>query len=127
MIDHDVRDPLSSHVPPLGSPLQETGEAMVPIILSVQHGWTLEEVRDYLETAVPKVYRQVGSLVRRVTRSADHRPVPIDGAPCSGDMGGDVQDIHASVEIVLLERLLGNDMATEFRNILQQTVQRERP
>jgi hypothetical protein len=27
----------------------------------------------------------------------------------------------------LLERLLGNDMATEFRNIFQQTVQRERP
>jgi hypothetical protein len=42
-------------------------------------------------------------------------------------MGGDVQGVHASVEIVLLERLLGNDMATEFRNILQQTVQRERP
>jgi hypothetical protein len=127
MIDHDVRDPLSSHVSPLGSQLQETGEAMVRIILSVQHGWTLEEVRDYLETAVPKVYRQVGSLVRRVTRSADHCPVHIDGAACLGDMGADVQDIQASVEIVWLERLLGNYMATEFRNILQQTVQRERP
>jgi hypothetical protein len=127
MIDHDVRDPLSSHVSPLGSQLQETGEAMVRIILSVQHGWTLEEVRDYLETAVPKVYRQVGSLVRRVTRSADHCLVHIDGAACLGDMGADVQDIQASVEIVWLERLLGNYRATEFRNILQQTVQRERP
>ena len=127
MIDHDVRDPLRSHVPPLGSPLQETGEAMVQIILSVQHGWRLEKVRDYLETAVPKVCRQVGSLVRRVIRSADHRPVPIDGAACVGDMGADVQDIQAAVEIVLVERLLGNYMATEFRNILQQTVQRERP
>jgi hypothetical protein len=124
MIDHDVRDPLSSHMPPLRSPLQETGEAMVWITLSVQHGWTLEEVRDYLETAVLKVYRQVGSLVRRVTRFADHRPVHIDGAACLGEMRADVQDIHASVEIVLLERLLGNVMATEFRNILQQTVQR---
>jgi hypothetical protein len=97
---------------------------MVRITLSVQHGCTLEEVRDYLEPAVPKVYRQVGSLVRRVTRSTDHRPVHIDGAACRGKRGADVQDIHASVEIVLLERLLGNDMATEFRNILQQTVQR---
>jgi hypothetical protein len=117
MIDHDGRDPLSRHVPPLRSPLQETGEAMARITLSVQHGWT-QEGRDYLEPAVSKVYRQVGSLVRRVSRSADHRPVHIDGAACLGEMGADVQDIHASVEIVLLERLLGNDMATAFRNIL---------
>jgi hypothetical protein len=96
---------------------------MAWITLSVQHGGTLEEVRDYLEPAVPKVYRQVGSPVRRVTRSTDHRPVHIDGAACLGERGADVEDIHASVEIILLERLLGNYIATGFRNILQQTVQ----
>jgi hypothetical protein len=42
-------------------------------------------------------------------------------------MWTDAQDIHASVDIILLGKLLGSDIATGLRNILQQTVRRKRP
>jgi hypothetical protein len=42
-------------------------------------------------------------------------------------MWADAQDIPASVDIILLGRLLGSHIATGLRNILQQTVRRKRP
>jgi hypothetical protein len=48
------------------------------VTLSVQHGYTLEEARRRLETAVAELTSRFGTLVRRVEWSADRTQVRLE-------------------------------------------------
>jgi hypothetical protein len=100
----------------------------MPLInLSVQHRQTLEEARSRLETAVDKVHRQFGPLVRQVTWSADRNRVRLDGVGFWVELWVDAYEVHASGDIPLLGGLLGSPIATRLKQILQGSFQKPLP
>lgn len=98
----------------------------MPLInMSVQHGQSLEEARSHLETAVQKVLRQFGALVRHVTWSADHCSVRLDGMGFWVELWVDTQQVHAMGDIPMLGALLGSPVAAGLKQILQQTFRKQ--
>jgi Putative polyhydroxyalkanoic acid system protein (PHA_gran_rgn) len=121
--DHTVVSSLNVHV--AESSRQDEGQTMPLINLSVQHGQSLEEARNRLETAVHKVMSQFGALVRQVAWSADHSRVRLDGRGFWLELWVDAQDVHATGDIPLLGALLGSPIASGVKQILQQTFRKQ--
>jgi hypothetical protein len=98
----------------------------MPLInLSFKHGRSLEEARRHLKTAVEKVARQLGTLVRQVAWSADNNQVRLNGVGFWVEMWVDAHQVHASGDIPLLGGVLGSPVATSLQQILQQTFRKE--
>jgi hypothetical protein len=93
--------------------------------MSVQHGQRLEEARSHLDTAVQKVLRQFGALVRHVTWSADRSWVRLDGMGFWVELWVDPQEVHAMGDIPILGALLGSPVAAGLKQILQQTFRKQ--
>jgi hypothetical protein len=100
----------------------------MPLIsLSLRHGQTLEEAQKRLETAVHEVHGWCGTLVQRVTWSADHNHVRLDGVGFWVEMEVDAQEVHVTGDLPVLGRLLGGPVATGLKQIVQQTFQKQLP
>ena len=95
--------------------------------LTVQHGRTLEDARRGLETAVHRISEQFGALVRRVEWSPDHHRVKLAGAGFWVEMWVDAQAVHARGDIPILAGLLGPQLGSGLRSILQQAFQKKLP
>lgn len=95
--------------------------------LTVQHGRTLEDARHGLETAVHRISEQFGALVRRVEWSPDHHRVKLAGAGFWVEMWVDAQAVHARGDIPILAGLLGPQLGSGLRSILQQAFQKKLP
>jgi hypothetical protein len=97
------------------------------ITLSVQHGYTFEEARQRLETAVPDVTKRFGALVRRVEWSTDRSQVRLEGIGCWIEMQVDAQAVHVSADIPVFGSLLGGSVITGLKAIVRRTFQRKLP
>ena len=95
------------------------------VTLSVQHGYTLEEARRRLETAVAELTSRFGTLVRRVEWSPDHTQVRLEGSGIWIELRLEGQVVHAIADIPVLGRFLGGSITTRLREILQRTFQRQ--
>jgi hypothetical protein len=103
----------------------ETG---MPLInLTVQHGRTLEEARRGLESAVHQVASQFAALVRRVDWSPDRERAKIEGAGFWVEMSVDAHAVHATGDIPVLAGLLGGQLGSGLKQILERTFQKKLP
>jgi Putative polyhydroxyalkanoic acid system protein (PHA_gran_rgn) len=94
---------------------------------SIQHGWTFEEARQHLATAVDAVTRRFGVLVRRVEWSTDRSQVRLEGIGFWIAMQVNAQVIHVSADIPVLGRLLRSSVTTHLKAIVRRTFQRTLP
>jgi Putative polyhydroxyalkanoic acid system protein (PHA_gran_rgn) len=100
----------------------------MPLIdLTVKHGRTLDDARRGLETAVHRVSAQFGTLVRRVEWTADRNRVKLEGVGFWVEMWVDPDVVHATGDIPLLAGLLGSQLGSGLKQILQQTFQKKLP
>jgi putative polyhydroxyalkanoic acid system protein len=98
----------------------------MPLInLTVQHGRTLEEAGRRLEMAVEEITTKFGTLVRRVDWTADRKRVKLDGVGFWVEMWVDAQAVHATGDIPILSGLLGGQLGSGLKQILQQTFQKK--
>ena len=98
----------------------------MPLInLTVQHGRSLEEAARALETAVQRVTGQFGALVRRVDWAPDRQRVKLEGTGFWVEMWVDPRDVHATGDIPMLAGLLGGQLGSGLKQILQQTFQKK--
>jgi hypothetical protein len=100
----------------------------MPLIdLTLQHGQTLEEARRRLEATVNEVASQFGSMIRRVEWATDRSRVKLDGVGFGVEMSVDPLAFHATGDIPILGKLLGGQMASGLRQIVERTFQRKLP
>jgi hypothetical protein len=98
----------------------------MPLInLTVQHGRSLDEAARGLETAVQRVTGQFGALVRRVDWTPDRHRVKLEGTGFWVEMWVDPRDVHATGDIPMLAGLLGGQLGSGLKHILQQTFQKK--
>jgi hypothetical protein len=90
--------------------------------LSVRHGQTYDEARRRLETAVHELTSRFGTLVRRVEWSPERSQVRLEGIGFWIEMRVDVQAVHVSADLPVLDRLLGGSITTRLKEILQRVV-----
>jgi hypothetical protein len=95
--------------------------------LSVQHGQTFDEARRRLETVVHEITSRFGTLVRQVEWSPEHSQVRLEGIGFWIEMRVDVQAVHVSADLPVLDRLLGGSITTRLKEILQRIFQRKLP
>jgi len=95
--------------------------------LTVQHGRTLDDARRGLETAVDRVSRQFGALVRRVEWASNRDRVKLEGVGFWVEMWVDTQAVHATGDIPMLGGLLGSQLAEGLKQIVQQSFQKKLP
>ena len=100
----------------------------MPLIdLTLQHGRTLDDARKHLETTVSEVNAQFGSMIRRVEWATDRSRVKLDGVGFWVEMSVDAQVLHAQGDIPILGRLLGGQMTSGLRQIIERTFQKKLP
>ena len=100
----------------------------MPLInLTVQHGLTLEAASRRLELAVHQISSQFGALVHRVEWAVDRKRVKVEGVGFWVDMWVDAQAVHATGDIPILGKLLGNPLASGLKQIIQQTFHKKLP
>lgn len=100
----------------------------MPLIdLTLQHGQALEEARRRLEVTVNEVNAQFGAMIQRIDWAADRSRVKITGVGFWVEMSVDALVLHATGDIPILGRLLGGQMSSELRQILEQTFQKKLP
>ena len=68
-----------------------------------------------------------GPLVRRVEWAPDRHRVKLDGAGFRVEMWVDAQDVHATGDIPILAGLLGSQLGSGLKQIVQQTFQNKLP
>lgn len=100
----------------------------MPLIdLTVQHGQSLDEARRRLETAVHETSRQFATLVRRVEWAVDRNRVKLEGVGFWVEMWVDAEALHVTADVPILGGLLGGQLASGLKQILQQTFQKQLP
>lgn len=95
--------------------------------LSVQHGHTVDEARQRLETAVHELTNWSGTLLREVAWSPDRSQVRLEGRGFWIELRVDSRAVHVSADLPVLGRLLGGSLTTRLQEILQRTFQAKLP
>lgn len=99
----------------------------MPLIsVTVAHHQTLDEARRRLEKAVQEVSERFGGLAR-VEWSADRSRVTLTGIAGWVEMWLDDRDVHATADIPILGGLLSGPLASNLKQIVQQTFRKELP
>ena len=93
--------------------------------LTVQHGRTLDDARRGLETAVQRISGQFGPLVRQVAWTPERDRVKLDGAGFWVEMWVDARDVHATGDIPILAGLLGSQLGSGLKQIVEQTFRKQ--
>lgn len=100
----------------------------MPLIdLTVHHGRSLEEARRRLEAAVDEISRRFAALVQRVEWAADRDRVKLEGRGFRVEMRVDAQVVHVTADVPVLGGLLGGQLVSGLKQILQQTFQKQLP
>jgi hypothetical protein len=100
----------------------------MPLIdLTIQHGRTLDEARHHLETAVQEVSRRLATLVRRVHWTPGRDRVKLEGTGFWVEMWVDAQAVRVTGDVPILGALLGGQLASTVKQIVQQTFQKQLP
>ena len=100
----------------------------MPLIdLTLQHGQTLAEARQRLETTVTEIQSRFAMLVQRVEWAADRNRVKLDGRGFWIEMTVDAQAFHATGDILILGQLLGGQVSSGLRQIVERTFQKRLP
>jgi hypothetical protein len=100
----------------------------MPLInLTVQHGRSLDEARRGLEMAVQRISGQFGLLVRRAEWAPDRDRVKLEGSGFWVEMWVDGRDVHATGDIPLLAGLLGSQLGSGLKRIVEQTFRKKLP
>jgi hypothetical protein len=97
------------------------------MMLSVQHGQTVDEARRHLETAVHEITSRFGTLVKRIAWSTDRSQVRLEGSGIWIELRVDEQAVHVSADLPVLGRLLGSSVTTWLKEIIQRTFQPKLP
>ena len=100
----------------------------MPLIdLTLQHGRTLDEARRRLEATVTEAQSRFGSMIQRVEWAPARSRVKVDGVGFWVEMSVDATSLHAVGDIPVLGRLLGGQLVSGLRQIVEQPVQKQRP
>lgn len=110
---------------PLPPPCGPCGMSLID--LTVQHGQTLDEARQRLESSVQEISRKLGPVVRRVQWAPDRDRVRLEGAGFWAEMWVDPQVVHVTADIPMLGGLLGGQVGATLKHIVQQTFQKQLP
>jgi hypothetical protein len=97
------------------------------IDLRFQHGHTLDEARRRLHSTVDEVYRQFGPTIRNAAWSPDRNRVELEGVGFWVEIAVDAHTLHAKGDILLLGRLLGDQMRAGLNRILERTFDKSLP
>ena len=98
----------------------------MPLIdLTIKHGRTLEDASRGLELTVDRVSRQFGALVRRADWTPDRHRVKLEGTGFWLEMWVDAQDVHATGDIPMLAGLLGSQLGSGLKQIVEQTFRKK--
>src|SRR5438477_8656569 len=89
------------------------------INLSVKHGQSQEEARANLESTVSQVCAQFGGMVQKVEWSPDRHHVKIVGTGFTAQLNVDAIEVHATVDVPLLNGFLQNLLNNRLRGILE--------
>jgi Putative polyhydroxyalkanoic acid system protein (PHA_gran_rgn) len=119
--------PSPLHVEPVGNRSVDFRSGMPLIDITLQHGQTLEEARRRLERTVKEANAQFRSMIQRVDWAADRSRVKLDGVGFWVEMSVDAQVLHATGDIPILGRLLGSQMTSGLRQIIERTFQKKLP
>jgi hypothetical protein len=92
--------------------------------LSLKHGQTIDEAQRALEQAVGQVSAQFTLLIDRVQWDAARRHVDIQGKGFEIHMQLDEQEVHVEADIPILGKLLGNQLLTGVKKVLEHTFQK---
>ena len=100
----------------------------MPLIdLTLQHGRTLDEARRRLEATVTEAQSRFGSMIQRVEWAPDRNRVKVDGVGFWVEMSVDATSLRAVGDIPVLGRLLGGQLVSGLRQIVEQTFQKKLP
>ena len=95
------------------------------IAVSLKHGQTLEEARNRLETAVHEILHRFQTMIQHVEWSTDRSRVRLDGTGFWVEIWVDAQEVHATGDLPLLGRLLGDRVVTGFKQIVERAFQKK--
>ena len=100
----------------------------MPLIdLTLQHGRTLDEARRRLEATVTEATSRFGSMIQRVEWAPDRNRVKVEGVGFWVEMSVDATALRAVGDIPVLGRLLGSQLVSGLRQIVEQTFQKKLP
>ena len=100
----------------------------MPLIdLALRHGQTLEEARRRLETAINEVNASLGSMIRRTEWTGDRNQVKVDGVGFWVELSVDAQLLHATGDVAILGRFLGNQFVSSLKQIVERTFEKRLP
>jgi hypothetical protein len=100
----------------------------MPLIdLTVQHGRTFEDARRRLEQTVTEFNTRFGSMIQRVEWADDRSRVKLEGVGFWLEMKVDPLTLHATGDIPILGRLLGGQVMSGLRQIVERTFQKTLP
>lgn len=89
------------------------------INLSMKHGQSQEEARANLEAAVSDACSKFGGMVQKVEWSPDRHHVKILGTGFTASLDVDAIEVHAAVDVPLLNGFLQNLVTKGLRGILE--------
>src|SRR3954452_24577512 len=89
------------------------------IHLSVKHGQSQEEARANLESAVSEVCSKFGSMVQKVEWSPDRHHCKGVGTGFEANLRVDPIEVHAVVDVPLLNGFMQNLLGNRLKGILQ--------
>jgi hypothetical protein len=100
----------------------------MPLIdLTLQHDQSLDEARRRLQRTVDEATGKFGSMIQRVEWAADRSRVKLDGAGFWVEMSVDARALHAKGDILILGRLLGGQMTSALKQIVERAFQKSLP
>lgn len=96
----------------------------MPLIdVALEHRRSVDEARRRLEETVNQVTATFGSMVNHVEWATDRNRVKIEGVGFWVEMTVDARIFHATGDIPVLGKLLGNRFASDLKQIIQHTFQ----
>jgi hypothetical protein len=100
----------------------------MPLIsLTVRHGWTEEEARRRLETAVQEISAKLGPTLRRIEWAADRTRVRLEGVGFWSELRVDALAVYVTGDAPFLGRLLGSPLGSRLKQIVERTFHKQLP
>lgn len=92
--------------------------------LSIEHGRTLDDARQRLETVVKETTARFGSLIKQVDWSAARDAVTLSGTGFNVKINVDDREVHVAADLQGFAALLSSPLVSGVKQIIQRTFQK---